>query len=97
MGILIYRTASGAGRLWSGVMMTAKSKNKAPKLLPCPFCGGKGDIIKSGTARSARKYHVCCDNERCMLFVGGRWYDTAEEAAEKWNARVYAAGGVRRI
>ena len=66
-------------------------------LEPCPFCGGKGDIIKSGTARSARKYHVCCDNERCMLFVGGRWYDTAEEAAEKWNARVYAAGGVRRI
>lgn len=72
--------------------MTAKSKNKAPKLLSCPFCGGKGDIIKSGTARSARKYHVCCDNERCMLFVGGRWYDTAEEAAEKWNARAYAAG-----
>lgn len=75
----------------------AGHKSKVAKLLPCPFCGGKGDIIKSGTARSARKYHVCCGNENCMLFVGGRWYETAEEAAEKWNARVYAAGGARRI
>ena len=30
----------------------AGRKSKVVKLLPCPFCGGKGDIIKSGTARS---------------------------------------------
>lgn len=68
-------------------MMTAKSKNKAKKLLPCPFCGGECSMIEVKPIHSGKKYHACCANEKCMLFVGGRWYETLEDAAEAWNRR----------
>ena len=52
------------------------------ELKHCPFCGGKADLIKSPTAK---KYHPCCHNEKCIMFVGGMWYKTKEQAIDEWN------------
>ena len=59
-------------------------------LEPCPFCGGKGHIVKTG-----KEYAPCCMNayfsgERtavCYLAPRFPAFPTYEEAAEAWNSR----------
>lgn len=60
------------------------------KLKPCPFCGGKGDMIinKNCTKGDPVKYHPCCHNEKCIMFTGGNWYKSEEEATKAWNNHV---------
>jgi hypothetical protein len=65
------------------------------ELLPCPFCGSKGEIIKNGFPPRNRDRHPSCSNENCIAHVeeqdeqGGTNVDfyTDEEAKALWNKR----------
>lgn len=54
-------------------------------LLPCPFCGGKADLMifnaDFGTVT------VYCTNEDCDITMGKAFF-TDEEAVAHWNRRV---------
>lgn len=56
------------------------------KLLPCPFCGGSAEYRNDGMTG-----YVQCQN--CIARTDGvySWRDEnwKEDAARKWNARVY--------
>ena len=61
-------------------------------LKPCPFCGGPASFIEYGYNEYRYKpgvfYDVGCGNDFCYLCEGADWYfDTKEEAAQKWNVR----------
>lgn len=55
------------------------------ELKPCPFCGGKAEIIifsaEYGTVT------VGCTNEECDITMGKAFF-TDEEAIRHWNRRV---------
>lgn len=55
------------------------------KLKPCPFCGGKAEMLISEYEDSRKEYLVDC-TECCGMVE--RWVDTEEEAVEQWNRRV---------
>ena len=55
------------------------------KLKPCPFCGGKAEMLISEYEGSRKEYLVAC--AECDGMVE-RWIETEEEAVEKWNRRV---------
>lgn len=55
------------------------------ELKPCPFCGGKGEILKSHNCEE-RPYLVICSNDECKASVG-IFSNTKEEAIETWNRR----------
>ncbi len=59
------------------------------KLKPCPFCGGKADIIENSGRKKgeAKSFHPCCHNEKCIMFVGALWYNNKTEAINAWNRR----------
>lgn len=50
------------------------------KLLPCPFCGGKAEIERPGTAKQS--CIIACDNCGCRLETGEVW-----SMGERWNSR----------
>ena len=56
------------------------------ELKPCPFCGGKGVLV-----RIDHKYYVTCDTCTCRTasgYIGFRYYGDAEaEAIAAWNTR----------
>ncbi len=57
------------------------------KLLPCPFCGDKGEITEVDSYSMCRRYNVFC--KEC----GGNKYNDAcseAEAAQTWNTRPLA-------
>ena len=53
-------------------------------LKPCPFCGGeaKAQTMTFWFGTFDRHTVVCPE---CNIMIG--WYDSEEEAAEKWNRR----------
>ena len=51
------------------------------KLLPCPFCGGKADVIKNGTGC----FQVRCDI--CEVKQYAYAHKTEENAIKAWNTR----------
>ena len=61
--------------------------------LPCPFCGSPAYIIRrAGAGHCAKNIHYCfdvgCENTDCFLSDGADWwFDTEEEAINKWNMR----------
>jgi hypothetical protein len=50
---------------------------KEQELLPCPFCGGRGDAAKDAY------WSVRCDDCECE----SGWFESKEEAIEAWNKR----------
>jgi len=55
----------------------------APKLLPCPFCGGIGQIFHDdGGDYGKESWRVDCLTDGC-----GCWEDSAESALAAWNKR----------
>lgn len=73
----------------SGQLEMRKNKTKLDwsdeELKPCPFCGGKAEIIifsaEYGTVT------VGCTNEECDITMGKAFF-TDEEAIQHWNRRV---------
>jgi len=70
--------------------------NRTTELLPCPFCGGKAEIIEADYGMYMTGYAIYC--RKCCLKLGvtGRlgeayeWspvFDTEAEAIAAWNAR----------
>jgi Lar family restriction alleviation protein len=60
------------------------------ELKPCPFCGGKADMVQPGTRR-----HSCiveCLNCGCRLESS----DEGERSGQSWNSRAEAGEGARR-
>lgn len=52
------------------------------KLKPCPFCGGKAELLIVPSDPSS-KWVVVCKNKCCNQFP----HDSEEEAVEAWNNR----------
>ncbi len=57
------------------------------ELKPCPFCGGKAEIITWNTVGWAIVYGVMC--LKCEVGIEGTFKNyTRAEAIEAWNKRV---------
>ncbi len=54
------------------------------KLKPCPFCGGKAEMLIDEYSVSRKEYLVACTECDGMV---ERWRETKEEAVEQWNRR----------
>ena len=59
-------------------------------LKPCPFCGGKKNVVES---YSAGYYTVQCKTLGCLMSVKGA---TREEAISSWNKRAGDAPALKR-
>ena len=55
------------------------------KLKPCPFCGYRAFIGKSGDKHWFRVY---CGLENCAVNPATKYYNRKEYAIEVWNRRV---------
>lgn len=56
------------------------------KLKPCPFCGGKADLVRS-TTKENNKGFMCSDCGAGYM-PPFRGFNTFKEAVEAWNARI---------
>ena len=71
------------------------------ELLPCPFCGGKADIIMDSRTyimnpnMKVNAYEPVCRNRNCIIYNlgSGIIYETPVEAANAWNTRKGAGEG----
>ena len=55
------------------------------QLKPCPFCGGKAEMLINEYNDSKKEYLVACTECDGMV---ERWRETEEEAVEQWNRRI---------
>lgn len=56
-------------------------------LLACPFCGLSANYIRKQD-RNGTKWDVGCDGVGCLMEDGADWFfDSQDEAMEKWNRR----------
>jgi len=62
------------------------TKTSKPKLLPCPFCGGKAEYDKRGEFCGVY-CSECCIHTTKWLRVD-KEYDVKKHLAEFWNRRV---------
>ena len=56
----------------------------ADELLPCPFCGGKAELLTPDGVDEI--YLVTCDNSECHVYAHATG-DTANDAIGLWNLR----------
>lgn len=59
--------------------------DEVTQLKPCPFCGGKAEVLINEYSDSNKEYLVAC--AECDGMVE-RWRKTEEEAVAQWNRRV---------
>lgn len=59
--------------------------DKLKPLKPCPFCGGKAEMLINEYNDSKKEYLVACTECDGMV---ERWRETEEEAVEQWNRRI---------
>ena len=74
---------SSDDRLLNWLLNGTQKVIKIPKLLPCPFCGGKAKLINTG-------YNVCyvaCNNGDCYMMCETPNCHTKKEAIDSWNTR----------
>jgi Lar family restriction alleviation protein len=58
------------------------------KLKPCPFCGGKAELVKSNmTLTFADSFCVRCDNLGCFIRPNTPHRLSDEDAINIWNRR----------
>lgn len=53
-------------------------------LKPCPFCGGKAEIMMDD---DWSEWDVSCSNRNCILYEWAGRFNTREEAIAEWNRR----------
>lgn len=58
--------------------------NNKVLLKPCPFCGGKAELVYGYCDYNV--WQVACQTDGCHGMAG--WADTRDEAAEDWNRRI---------
>jgi len=59
------------------------------ELKPCPFCGGRVNIIGSSRLKGFLVLHTTDAHERCFQFeIDWGEADSLQEAKEIWNRRV---------
>ena len=57
-------------------------------LKPCPFCGGKVEIIENQIELDYQSYNIQCENPDCFLRWGtGNIYFNFEKLIRDWNKR----------
>ncbi len=62
--------------------------NDEIELKPCPFCGGKAEMVVQQLADGTpTHYGVCCDSCYQGTWI---WHKTEAEAAAMWNRRTGA-------
>jgi len=61
-------------------------------LLPCPFCGGKGETLIDVAAETA---YARCTNGKCCAYTSRARDGSREHAAKRWNRRIDS--GYRRL
>ena len=66
--------------------------DQAQELKPCPFCGGKAEIVAVDPPDADRSYHehgflAQCVDDNCDVCVVAGPCETAAEVAEQWNNR----------
>lgn len=59
------------------------------ELLPCPFCGGEAEMVRTGTPR--RSCQVACSN--CNTHHESA--DEGEDSGASWNTRTFPAQSPR--
>ena len=57
-------------------------ENNAAELLPCPFCGGKGEMTDSAGLDADKAFIQC---QGCWVCT--TTYDSPDEAVAVWNRR----------
>ena len=57
------------------------------KLKPCPFCGGKAELMKNAFWPSTDWWYAACSNLDCGILVQTADRLTPQEAAKLWNRR----------
>ena len=62
-----------------------KVRMEMEKLKPCPFCGGKAEMLINEYRDSRKEYLAACTECDGMV---ERWRETEKEAVEQWNRRV---------
>jgi hypothetical protein len=74
-------------------------KDEAVALLPCPFCGGAAEIVRSWVPRSVDRAPMCSDTEcighQCEQDEQGGWtvsFSNDADAIAAWNRRAHPAG-----
>lgn len=61
------------------------------KLKPCPFCGGKANVIYDDMGKW---FYVACVNDECPIIAQGMWHTDMDKAIEEWNTRTPKERGV---
>lgn len=56
---------------------------KEAELLACPFCGGKGRVVRETECLHPPQHHVMCE----VCFCETPLDETREAAVERWNTR----------
>jgi hypothetical protein len=59
---------------------------KAPELLPCPFCGGEPSV-RYNEYSSGKDFFAECDNPGCNVRPVTMAWESEEVLAEHWNKR----------
>ena len=59
------------------------------KLKPCPFCGGKAEIVTNGELTTSKSYFadVLCKNTNCRGWSSCLESKTKQQAIKYWNKR----------
>ena len=75
-----YNSPEGAAEAWNKAWDEIAAKQTKLELKPCPFCGGKAEVIGSGKYSD---YLAKCSS----CGATSEYKSTPEEAAEAWNKR----------
>lgn len=64
-------------------------QEKEPEILPCPFCGGPGELKewRLPDRDDPIPFEIKCTNGKCRMGIATPWSKTFEDALEIWNRR----------
>lgn len=60
-------------------------KENKTELKPCPFCGGKAELVGTGNFCGNCAYSVSCTSCNCNT----DWLANKKEVVEAWNKRAF--------
>ena len=56
-------------------------------LKPCPFCGGKAELVYIIHGELCSVHHICDYFGSKVLFMRSKLFNNKEEAIKAWNMR----------